>query len=373
MQIRGDLKEKPNYSVYSTKPLLPDEKIDFRKVSEFTINTAVTAANAHNYQPWRFVVRTEPRIIDVYLNPERVSYDISDVKSRQAHTGIGCSLWNLELGANYARYITETSTFPDNEDKNHIARVQFFSLDVISSQDPELVNLWPYAFQRRTNRSEYLGKEIPEEVISEIIGTTCKYPQLSLDLIGDNEKKRRIARIQEFADGYVVKTPKFAEELGEVIKPIDTEEYDGMPASGYGLNQEATIAIRKQLQQGLTSDLKDNFLIKGFSEAGANGMDGAPMLYLILGEDHRENWIKTGRLYQEMAVRLTRHGISTAMHAAQVEVGLAAINLKRELTGWRSLLKNERALGLGRLGYASEDRPHSPRYPARMVTEWVEE
>ena len=132
-----------------------------------------------------------------------------------------------------------------------------------------------------------------------------------------------------------------------------------MPGSTFGLTD--TIASRIHSELHLTGRF-DPDLARGVSVGDREGIRSAPILGVIgVNQDKPLQWVKAGQLWQRLALKAEKNGMNTAINAAIVEVDLLNAMLKTRLG------TQMRPTVIFRLGYATEDRPHSPRLPVENV------
>ncbi len=128
--------------------------------------SAILAANAHNTQPWLFVVN--PNRIDLFADTNR-NIGTIDPYLREMYEGLGCALENLVLAAQAKGYTYTLKLMPDPTSKTHVASISLISnkkrnptsITTTSSSDlSEALSLYNAIPHRHTNRGSY-DKNIP--------------------------------------------------------------------------------------------------------------------------------------------------------------------------------------------------------------------
>lgn len=110
------------------------------------VRAAVLAANAHNTQPWLFVV-TGGRI-EVFADMTR-TIGAMDPLFRELHLSLGCALENLVLAGPPSGLIASVELLPDPADVTHIATV------TLAPTAPVRSTLSDVIAARHTNRAAY--------------------------------------------------------------------------------------------------------------------------------------------------------------------------------------------------------------------------
>ena len=85
------------------------------------VASAILAANAHNTQPWLFVVN--PYRIDLFADTKR-NIGAIDPYLREMYEGLGCALENLVLAAEAKGYTYNLKLMPNPTSKTHVANYQ---------------------------------------------------------------------------------------------------------------------------------------------------------------------------------------------------------------------------------------------------------
>jgi nitroreductase len=350
----NDTLSRANYAAWNIE-LLHEEVIDRGALLRHLVGWAVLAASSHNVQPWKFILKPRENIIDACIDPVGI-LPASDVKGRQAYISLGCAIQNL-LSA--AAYYGLSYTLEYNGETRYplsVVTVHFHDLESPHRGDPKLLDAIK---QRRMNRAKYdPERPVPEEVLSKM--NACAVAGgVTLCTVKDAGTRFAIAEFQYLADRAVVAITKFRTELGDFLLPNDTTSEKGMPGNTFGLSDALAKYVHEELKK---PGAFDPDLAVGFASSSRDGIRSAPMLgVLTVPEDTAEWWIKAGMVFQEIALIAEEAKLAVAVHAALVEVGMF-----NRLLGLR-LGSTERPTVIFRVGYATEERPHSPRMPTEAV------
>ncbi|HEY6797132.1 MAG TPA: hypothetical protein VI248_20870 [Kineosporiaceae bacterium] len=145
----------PAYEPWSTLPRRSGRPLDL-------VRAAVLAANAHNTQPWRFVL--SPDRIDLFAVPTRTTGTMDQLR-REMYISLGCALENLTLAADAAGLAPSVRVTPVPVDPTLAASVQLGRGDAVDSA------LYRAIPDRHTNRGPYqTGRPVPAGVLEAMAG-----------------------------------------------------------------------------------------------------------------------------------------------------------------------------------------------------------
>lgn len=351
---------KPHYAVWDIEPLkvFPSNRENFYF---HLVGWAILAPNSHNVQPWRFILCPNQRCIDVCVDPKGI-LPASDLKARQAHISVGCAAQNLVFAAEYyglapkLEFISGEAVYP-----SPILRVEFNKSGKISKK----MLPWLRAIKsRRMNRSKFDPlRPIPQKFINSA-EKTCRDLKLAFSGITDTPTRFAIAETQYIADRTVIARTEFRRELAEFLLPNDSGEPRGMPGNTFGLSDKMANYVNKELKK---ESAFDPDLAAGFASEGRDGIRSSPFLGMIsVKKDSPFEWLRAGMAFQKICLLAEQKKISIAVHAAIVEVDLFNKMLRLRL------MRRERPTVIFRMGYTTENRPHSPRLEVREVIELVD-
>lgn len=346
-----------NYSAWEIQPL-PSGKVSQKDLYLNLVGWAILAANSHNVQPWRFILRPEENIIDICVHPSGI-LSASDAKGRQAHISVGCAVENLLLAADY--YSLKAANIQYLGPAVHpapILRIKFDKADFVTASNPAFLNAMK---NRRMNRGKFdPDRPVPEEVLA-ALKKSVEDSGLFLDIIKDYPTRFAIAEIQYIADRAVLARNDFRYELADYFLPNETLKGMGMPGNTFGLSDKMAAYVSSELNK---KGPFDPDLAVGFAISGRDGIKSSPLLGVIsISNDNPEQWLKAGRALEKIALLAELNGLGIAVHAAMVEVGVFNQLLKVRLG------QSGRPTVIFRIGYANEKRPHSPRLSVEEVTE----
>lgn len=350
--------ERPNFECWNVEPLNDPKEVD-RDLLRNIVGWAILAPSSHNIQCWKFKIDEANKSINIALPKEGV-LAASDVLGREAYISLGCALQHILIAAEYyglkvTVQILEQNFYPENA-----VTLRFEGAPKINIEKES----WLKAIKnRRVNRGKFNPLlPIPEKVTSEMQKLASSLG-LKLHLIKDVPTRFAIAEIQYLADKFVIAKNNFRLELSDFFLENNTEKSVGMPGNTFGLSDEMTRKIKDALGSGGAFDPD---LAAGFGMSGRDGIKSSPLISVISApKDNYAYWIKTGQALAGSLLIAEINGLSSAMHAAIVEVEF--FNKMLQLR----LIDTYRPTAIFRLGYKTEERPHSPRKPVAEVIEYI--
>jgi hypothetical protein len=236
------------------------------------VASAILAANAHNTQPWLFVVNSNR--IDLFADTKR-NIGTIDPYLREMYEGLGCSLENLVLAAETKGYAYNLKLMPNPTSKTHVATISMISnrkinnsrsanntTTTISSNLTEPLSLYNAIPQRHTNRGPYDKNKLVTQDILQSLGSPSKTvsPEVAMTIfwfttldqrrkvgdlivqatqaiIADKQQadddfkwfRQSSQDIQTYKDGITVDAsalPWYVDVLAKILPPISQQQTD---------------------------------------------------------------------------------------------------------------------------------------------------
>jgi len=306
------------------------------------IHFATLAANGHNTQPWKFAVRANA--VEIHPDYSR-ELTVVDPQHRELWISLGCALENLLVAARATGFTAEV-TYPDSAD---LIRVD---LNPDASQTDVMFDAIPL---RQNTRSEYDGQPIPASDLDRILSLPIE-PGVSLRFVTAASELETLVdyvnqgNLSQYAD------TAFVDELIEWLrfnKKDALAAMDGLYSVCSG-NPEVPGWLGRMFVAG-TKPVQQ-------ADVDAKKLRSSSVAVVIASEtEDKSAWVRTGQVYERLALQTTALGIKSAFLNQPIEVS--------ELR-----LQFQSALGLGasmpqlliRLGYA-EAMPKSLRRPVDAV------
>lgn len=306
------------------------------------IRYATLAANGHNTQPWMFVITQNA--IEIYPDYTR-RLSVVDPSDRELWISLGCALENLLIAARAAGYIPEV-TYPDITDFIHIR---------LTADTPQGSPLFDAIPLRQNTRSEYDHQLIKVDDLDQVQalplepGVGLHFVTKHIDLEAVLEYVNQ-GNLSQYADKV------FVDELIYWLRFNKKEalaSLDGLYTRCSG-NPEVPRWLGKMFVAGIKPQQQ--------ADADAKKLRSSPGAVVVTSEsDDKTAWVRTGQVYERIALKMTSLNIKSAF-----------LNQPIEVTKLRSQFQS--AIGLDaslpqllvRFGYA-EAMPRSLRRPVEQV------
>jgi hypothetical protein len=306
------------------------------------IRYATLAANGHNTQPWKFALQQDA----VEIHPDLTRrLPIVDPDNRELWISLGCALENLLVAARATGYAAEV-TYPDATDFIHVR---------LTADAPQHSPLFDAIPVRQNTRSEYDGQIVPAGNLDQVQAVPLE-PGVVLRFVTNPVDQETV---QEYAsqgnlNQYADKT--FVEELIAWLRFNKREAVtalDGLYTRCSG-NPEVPRWLGQRFVSGTTPQQQ--------AETDAKKLRSSPGAVVVASEaDDKTAWVRTGQVYERMALQMTALNIKSAFLNQPIEVA--------DLRG-----QFQSAMGLGtalpqlllRYGYA-DAMPRSLRRPIDQV------
>ncbi len=306
------------------------------------VRYATLAASGHNTQPWKFAVKEN--VIEIHPDYAR-RLPVVDPHDRELWISLGCALENLLVAARAAGYAPEV-TYPDAADFIHIR------LTANTLQSSPLFDAIPI---RQNTRSEFDGQPIKIHDLDQVqalpleSGVVLHFVTTPTDLETVLEYVNQ-GNLSQYAD------KEFVDELIHWLRFTKKEalaSLDGLYTRSTG-NPEVPRWLGQMFVAGSKPQQQ--------ADADAKKLRSSSGAIVVASEaDNKVAWVRTGQVYERMALKMTSLTIKSAFLNQPIEVA----GVRRQF---------QIAIGLGsalpqllvRFGYA-DPMPRSLRRPVEQV------
>lgn len=249
----------------------------------------ILAASPHNTQPWSVTLDGD----HLEIRPDRRRQLKADITGRELFLALGCFWGNVRLAARGLGIEIE-----DRIDGEHI---DVFVRGELGTRDDALLR----AIQLRQNNRFELSGPIDDTLIGQVDADG-----LEVCIVSDGSRKAAIADIVKDAFVANLGDRRFRTELAGWVRSNTTSAKDGMP--GYVMGFPTVISYVMPLVMRLMAPASIAARERALTES-------APILVALFGDERSEDWMRAGRVYQEMAVQLAASGLTTAANASPIE------------------------------------------------------
>ncbi len=306
------------------------------------VRYATLAANGHNTQPWKFAIQEN----GIEIHPDYTRrLPVVDSNNRALWISLGCALENLSVAARALGYAPEV-TYPEAADFIHVRLI---------TDTPQSSPLFDAIPLRQNTRSEYDGQSIKGDDLDQAQASTLE-PGVELHFVTN---AANLAIVLEYVNqGNLIQYAEkaFVDELIDWIRFNKKEalaSLDGLYSRCSG-NPEVPrwlgrmFVARTKPRQQADADAR-----KVRSSAGA--------VVIASEADDKTTWVRTGQVYERLALKMTSLNIKSAF-----------LNQPIEVAQLRSQFQSAMGMGLYlpqllvRFGYA-DPMPRSLRRPVEQV------
>ena len=333
-----------NYDQQAADMRKPFEKESAKSAQmQELIRYATLAANGHNTQPWKFAIKEN----GIEIHPDYVRrLSVVDPHDRELWVSLGCALENLLVAARATGYAPEV-TYPEAEDFIHVR----FTSDAPQSNSP-LFDAIPL---RQNTRSEYDGKTVANSDLDQIQALSLE-PGVALHFVTNQIELETVleyvnqGNLSQYADR------DFLDELIHWLRFNKKEaltSLDGLYSSCSG-NPEVPRWLGQMFVAGIKPQQQaDTDAKKLRSSSGA--------VVVATESDDKLAWVRTGQVYERMALKMTSLNIKSAFLNQPIEIADIRGQFQNAIG-----LENDQPQLLVRYGYA-DPMPRSVRRPVEQV------
>ena len=306
------------------------------------VRYATLAPNGHNTQPWKFAIKQSA----IEIHPDFTRHlPAVDPNERELWISLGCALENLIVSARAIGYEPEV-TYPATADFIHIG---------LTTNTPQGGAMFDAIPLRQNTRSEYDGQPIKSADLDEV-QTIPLEPGVALHFVSTPADIEKV--LENVNQGNLI---QYADQafVGELIHWLRFNKKEAL-ASLDGLyllctgNPEMPGWLGKMVVAGTKP--------QGQADADAKKLRSSPGAVVVVSEsEDKTAWVRTGQVYERMALKMTSLNIKSAF-----------LNQPIEVAEVRSQFQNAMGLGtalpqlLVRFGYA-DAMPRSIRRPVNDV------
>ncbi len=306
------------------------------------VHYATLAANGHNTQPWKFAIKDNA--IEIHPDYSR-RLPAVDPHDRELWISLGCALENLLIAAHASGYTTKV-TYPDRADFIHVQ---------LTADTPQGSPLFDAIPLRQNTRSAYDGRLINNEDLDQLQALQLE-PGVVLQFATNPTAMETILEYVNLGNLAQYADTAFVDELIEWLRFNKKEalsSLDGLYSACSG-NPQVPRFIGQMFVAGTKPQQQ--------ADADAAKFRTSPVAVVVASEsDDKVSWVRTGQVYERLALKMTSLNIKSAF-----------LNQPIEVPSLRGQFQS--AVGLGsslpqllvRFGYA-EAMPRSLRRPVKEV------
>jgi nitroreductase len=272
----------------------------------FLLNYAVLAPSGHNTQPWLFKV--SHGVVELHADRTRC-LPVVDPEDRALVISCGAALFFLRVAIRHFGQADEVRTFPNPDDPDLLAEVRLGAPYEATAEEHQLFEA---IRERRTNRSPFQEREIPQEVL-DALEAAAREEGAWLRIVQDGATKNAVADLVAEGDRAQWSDRRFRRELAAWMHPNRTRSRDGMPGYAFGFGEIMSLAgplVMRTFDMGAGRAAQDRQLA-----------EGSPVLAVLGTEtDTPIEWLSAGQALGRVLLRARAEGVYASYLNQPIEV-----------------------------------------------------
>ena len=293
-----------------------DARLDARSAAlERAVDLAVLAPSVHNTQPWRLELGPDRLILRADRDRQLTAMDPT---GRELVQSVGAALFNARVALAGSGWAVEVDRLPDLDDPDLLAIVRL----VDGEPDGELAALTPAISRRRTNRRQFIGAPMPEDLLRRLTGL-AGHDGAVLVPVATEAQKHLVARLTQQADRLQNAESAYRAELRQwttrpraagdgvpvtAVPHVDGRQHDEVPLRDFDTSGDG----------GLPAETR-------------SGTDQTLVLLATSADDQRA-WLRAGEALQHLLLELTGRGWAASPITQAIEVPITRTQLRSALT-----------------------------------------
>lgn len=272
------------------------------------VQLASRAPSLHNTQPWRLVA--DGSGVHLHLDPSRV-VTATDRSSREAVISCGVLLDHLRVAMAAAGWATSVDRFPNPNDLDHLATLQFSPMDFVTDAHRRRADA---ILARRTDRLPMAGYA-DWDSFEVLLRARLEDGPVHLDVLAD-EMRADVAEAAALTETLRLYDSAYHSELAWWTTPFATE--DGIPQSALiSAAESERVAVARTFPVTSHSDRRPSV-----------HDDSATLVVLSTDGYSRADALDTGEALSALLLECTMTGLSTCpvshvteLHASRDIIG----------------------------------------------------
>lgn len=271
------------------------------EVIKDAVRLACRAPSLHNTQPWQWIV--DGSQLRLFLDPSRIMG--SDRSGREALISCGAALDHLRVAMGAAGWQSHVDRFPNPDDPNHLASIEFTPVDCVTDADRRRADT---ILLRRTDRLPFDGP-MHWKSVEPVLRNAVDGDAVLLDVMPD-EMHSCLAEASQLAKSLRLYDSRYHAELGWWTASFEATE--GIPYSAL-----VSAAESDRVEVGRA------FPVTHQSERRAEvPKDNSTILLLSTEDDSRAAALASGEALSAVLLECTMAGLATCpvTHITEVRV-----------------------------------------------------
>jgi Nitroreductase family len=276
-----------------------------RRTAERLIEIATMAPSMHNSQPWRFVVRRDDRVIEIYVDPAR-TLSHGDPQGRAVHIACGAALFNLRLAIAHAGTEPIARVLPERRNPLLLGSVR---LGGPYRPRPAERDLFAAIQHRQLSREQLTRYAVPRRVLAALV-EAAMLEGVSLRIL-DQGSALRILNLAVAADHQLRTDPMYRAEIAGWLGRVaaaPASRLAGAPTGAPAGKLSGSPAGRLSGPHPAAAVSRLAFVRP--SHGPEPGPEAHPHLALLCcRSDDRASWLRIGQTMQRVLLLAAHHGV----------------------------------------------------------------
>lgn len=300
------------------------------------------APSVHNTQPWLMTLDETKQCLYIEKSRKR-PLPHSDPAGRQTWISLGAAVENI---LQVADAVGLSSNAELRKDK---IKVKISDRQTALSQDEHLDKVIRTIASRHSNRGLFSKKPPSPEIIEAIKDSCSDNRQCTTYIISDRDMINRLAQMVCQATRLALSSKHLRLELASHINPPYQSVKTGIPAR--------TISVMPAALFEKQSTKSSQFIRQKARKEGVRIENSSLLALTFTASDTSEDWVRAGREYEKLCLKITELDLSHSTNAALTE----APDYYKEVS--QLLGTSMRLQTLIRVGYGKPTKTRASRLP----------
>jgi hypothetical protein len=264
------------------------------------VQLACRAPSVHNSQPWRFVA--EDGILRLFVDRDR-TVPGTDRSGREAILSCGAALDHLRVAMLAAGWHAEIERFPNPNDRDHLASIEFSSVDHVTNAQRDRAKA---ILHRRTDRLP-LGQPTYWSFFEPVLRNTFDESLVTLDVLSDDVRPQLVK----------------ASLLSEALRRDDESYHAELEwwTSSFALGEGVPPSALTSDTESRRVDVAREFPVRSHQDRRPEvAVDWSKILVLSTPEDTRADVLRCGEVLSTVLLECTMAFMATCTLTHLIEL-----------------------------------------------------
>jgi nitroreductase len=278
---------------------MPKVMLDIEVVKKAVL-LACRAPSIHNSQPWRWV--SDGPVLQLFADRSRWVHS-ADRSGREAIVSCGAVLDHLRIAMVAAGWRSSIDRFPNPDDRNHLASIEFIPLDFVTDDQRQRAEA---ILQRRTDRLPF-GRPTYWVSFEPVLRSSIDDNVAMLDVLSD-EMRPQLANASQLSEALRRDDASYHAEIQWWTSPFALSE--GVPPDAL-----ASASERQRV------DVSRDFPARSYADRRPEvAVDWSKIVVLSTSENSRIDALRCGEALSTVLLECTMAGMATCTLTHLIEL-----------------------------------------------------